>query len=264
MKKTPFWPPNDALVGYFSKHLVPVYFTFEKGETTHSGYMSAFLISMDDKWFLITAGHCMEEIENNIKKGYEIKRCRLIDSGGLVAHHINPIPFDYLSAPKIHVDVAGFDYGAIYINDYYKSLLVKNNVKPLSEHVWEKQPDDPDFYLLLGIPRELTEVNDEYFSIGTTLHHIKALDQRLSDFPDTKAPMFYGEIQLDNTLTNIKGMSGGPIFSFKKNEKGELKYWLHAVQSHWLPNKKYIAACLTSPFLMSLKEVITKIASEVG
>jgi hypothetical protein len=259
MKKKPYWPPNDALVGYFSRHLVPVYFTFEKGEITHSSYMSAFLISIDDKWFLITAGHCMEDIEKNIKSGYEIKTCRLIDSGGLAARHINPIPFDYLSAPKIHVDIEGFDYGAIYINDYYKALLLTNKVVPLSEHVWERQPSDPDFYLLLGLPNELTEVTDEYFSIGTTLHHIKELDQRPPDFPETRAPMFYGQIELDDTLTNIKGMSGGPIFSFKRGEKGELKYWLHALQSRWIPSKKYIAACLTTPFLVSLKKEISKI-----
>lgn len=259
MKKTPYWPPNDALVGYFSKHLIPVYFTFVTGEITHSGYMSAFLVSMNDKWFLITAGHCMDDVEKNVNNGYEIKTCRLIDSGGLAARHVIPIPFDYLSALKVHVDTKGFDYGAIYINDYYKTLLLSNKVVPLSEHVWEKQPSDPDFYRLLGLPNELTEVTDEIFSIGTTLHVVKELEQKPSDFPETRAPMFYGQIQLDDTLTNIKGMSGGPIFSFKRNVKGELKYWLHAIQSRWMPSKNYIAACLTTPFLVSLKEQINKI-----
>lgn len=262
MNKKPNWPSNDDLVGYFSKHLIPVYFTFAKDETKYSRYFTSFLISIDDRWFIITAGHCMEDVDRNIKEGYEIDRCRLIDSGGLEAKHNNPIPFDYSGASKMHVDIEGLDLGVIAITDYYKAQLEANNVKPLSEKVWGNQPDNPDFYMLLGVPNQLTEIKDDNFIIRTTLHNIKPLDQKPSNFKDSKAPMFYGEIRLDDTLTDIKGMSGGPIFSFQRNDAGEVKYWLHAVQSNWLPSDKYIAGCLTAPLIAQLKDIIDKLESE--
>ena len=259
MKKIHKRPENDELVGYFNKHLVPVYFTFEKDGCTYHRYFTAFLISISNKWFLITAGHCMNDIDRNLSEGYEIKKSRLIDSGGLNAKHKYPIPFEYVEVPRMHVDVAGLDYGVIYISDFYRAQLEANNVKPLDEEVWEKQPDNPDFYMLIGMPEELTEVDGDNFKIITTLHPIEKIDQKPRDFDETDASMFYGKITLDDTCSDIGGMSGGPIFSFMKNDKGDLRYWLHAVQSKWLRGQQYLAACMMTPFIASLKDEISKI-----
>jgi hypothetical protein len=68
--------------------------------------------------------------------------------------------------------------------------------------------------------------------------------------------MFYGEVIMPQGLTDIDGMSGGPIFSFKRNDLGELKYWLYAVQSSWIKNKSLIAACLMTPFAQMVRDVI--------
>ena len=78
-----------------------------------------------------------------------------------------------------------------------------------------------------------------------TLINIVALDHRPEGFPKTDIPLFYGRAVLDTKITNIEGMSGGPIFGFYKNEKNELRYWLIALQSTWLKNAHIIKACPT-------------------
>ena len=60
------------------------------------------------------------------------------------------------------------------------------------------------------------------------------IDKRPEEFPDTDTPLFYGCITLDESVTDIEGMSGGPIFGFYKNDKNELRYWLVALQSTWI------------------------------
>ncbi|MCL4264334.1 MAG: hypothetical protein KJ069_14010 [Anaerolineae bacterium] len=47
---------NDAWVHFFQRHLVPIVFTFSNGEKVHRGIVTAFVISVLDHWFLITAG----------------------------------------------------------------------------------------------------------------------------------------------------------------------------------------------------------------
>jgi len=56
-------------------------------------------------------------------------------------------------------------------------------------------------------------------------------------------PLFYGRVWLDDELQSIKGMSGGPIFAFQKDGNGLQRYWLIALQSRWLNQSHYIAAC---------------------
>jgi hypothetical protein len=58
---------------------------------------------------------------------------------------------------------------------------------------------------------------------------------------ETDAPMFYGEL-LDNPLSSLKGMSGGPILSFKDNcGDGTGRYWLHAMQVSQMGGSKQIS-----------------------
>ena len=89
-------PTDDELVGYFNKHIVPVFFAFQKGEHVHKVVITAFVLSVSEKWFLITAGHNIQDIEVLTDvRGYQITSCQLIDSLGVGATHRTPIPFAY-------------------------------------------------------------------------------------------------------------------------------------------------------------------------
>ena len=69
-------------------------------------------------------------------------------------------------------------------------------------------------------------------------------------------PLFYGKVFLGKALSNIEGMSGGPIFGFYQNDKDELRYWLLALQSRWLPKSHNTMACPTKLLGLFLEEKV--------
>jgi hypothetical protein len=253
-------PPNEDIVALFSKHLVPIHFYFIKGEIEHHAVISSFLISIRNAWFLITAGHCLRDVKKNIKEhGCVLKKSQLIDYGSLDSRHHHGVPFDYESAPKLDLNDDEYDYGIIYLNTYYVNLLKQNNVVPLNEQAWEKQPRDPEFYFLLGVPENLTAVNKDTVNITTSINLVEKCERNPEFFQKTNAPTFYGKISLDDTVQDIEGMSGGPIFSFKRTESGQLEYWLHAIQRGWIKSQRLIAACLANPFIAEIKKTMEEI-----
>lgn len=249
-------PSKDEIAGYFNQHCVPIYIHINKGEDSHDYVISSFVISIDDEWFLITAGHCLNKIEKIKEAGYKITKARFLDCGGLTAKHFLPIPFDYDSSVIAHLGDDKYDYGIIHITKYYRNLMECNEIIALNEETWEKQPTNPDFYFLLGIPGQLTNVTEDKIQITTTLHTVTKCESVPDSFEKTDAPTFYGHIHLDDNLTSIVGMSGGPLFSFKRTDSSELKYWLCAVQSRWIPSEKLIAACLMNPFASLVKDIM--------
>ena len=227
----PPYPPNDELVSFFHKHVVPIYFHLEKDGEIRCCIVSAFVMSIYNQWFLMTAGHCIEDIEKHKNAGFKLIRCRLIDCLGLGATHRLPIPLDYYEcAPTKMCYDPNYDYGIIFLDEYYVRLLLENGVTPLNEEVWEKQPIEPDLYILMGVPSEMTKADPNIAYVTTTLHYVFEYPQRPDFFEETNAPTFFGRINLSDQLTTIVGLSGGPIFSLKESETGELKYWLHAMQ----------------------------------
>lgn len=255
-------PSRDKIAGYFNQHCAPLYIHFKKNDEHHHYVFSTFVMSIDDEWFLVTAGHCLKEIEKIKNAGYSIAKSSLLDFGGLNAKHFQPIPFDFENSIYGHLDDNKYDYGIIQLSTYYRRLMESNDISALNEEVWEKQPKDPDFYFLLGVPDQLTEVTEDKIKITTTLHTVIKCDSVPIEFEKTEAPTFYGEIHLDDDLSSIKGMSGGPLFSFKRTESGELKYWLCAVQSRWIKNKRLIAACLINPFASCIKDKMREISKK--
>ncbi|HTP09238.1 MAG TPA: hypothetical protein VMP08_13370 [Anaerolineae bacterium] len=204
-------------------------------------------MSVADQWFLATAGHCIQNIDEAIKAGYSIAACNLLDSLGLNALHKEPVPFSYENSHPTHlVDDEGFDYGIIPLSEIYRGLLEKNSVKPLNEEVWKKQPapSNVGFYLLMGIPWDFVAYNPDNVELVTTLHQVEPINERPQGFTKNKIPLFYGRINLMEGMTHLQGLSGGPIFAFCDRD-GQMKYWLIALQSKGLPESHYIAACPT-------------------
>lgn len=253
-------PTHDEIVGFFHRHLVPIYFSCQKDRESQSFVVTAFVLSVGSKWFLITAGHCIHDIKRLTHEfGYQITQCHLLDSMGLGARHRDPIPFDYESASPVCLsEQREFDYGIIALSSYYKRLLKANNVQALNEEVWKKQLTKVDFYMLLGVPAELTKFDLNALEVITTLHTVEALEGRSNNFPKTDVPLFYGRVRLGEPVSNIEGMSGGPIFGFYQNHKGELRYWLVALQSRWLPDSHKIMACPTKLLGLFLEEMVQK------
>lgn len=250
---------DDRIVRFFAKHLVPVFFRFEKAsEEPQTGVITAFVLSVANRWFLVTASHCIRDIELLIDRGYELKECSLIDSIGLDVRYFHPIPFNYQNSQHHRIDVTenlNFDYAAIPITPYFRDVLEKNNIEALDEEAWKLQPPKADFYALLGVPEELVEVDSKYLSTVPVLYFVEPLDKPPKEYQDVDTPLFHGHIKLAPGMTTIKGTSGGPIFAFL-DQGGQLRYWLTALQSTWDKPSQNIVACYIKPFGSFLEKLV--------
>ncbi|MCL4265613.1 MAG: hypothetical protein KJ069_20535, partial [Anaerolineae bacterium] len=192
--------------------------------------------------------------------GYLIST-KLIDSLGINAKHFEPIPFDYHDSNPIQFyDDYGFDYGVMRLRPYYRTLLEANGVEALDEQVWKLQPQSVDFYFLLGIPLEFTKITENNIEFTPTFHPVEEVNTCPEGFEATNMPLFYGHIALGD-LHDIGGMSGGPLFAFRQYQDRELKYWLTALQSKWLPDSHFIAACPTKILGDFIEEVLLQLVN---
>lgn len=239
---------TDAeIVSFFERHLTPMIFTFTRSGDTQRLTITAFVLSVADEWFLVTAAHCLRLVEEmSTEHGYRLDSCRLVDCLGPTARHFTSIPFAYEQAEPIRVsEDLDYDYGVIRLSGYYRQLLDNNGIVPLNEDVWRLQPTSPDFYLLVGMPSELFDASPRAMTVGGALLYLDELSEKPDGFSGGDGPMFYGRLSPSMALSSIQGMSGGPILAFKANDRKELRYWVVALQSRWLSDSRCIAACRT-------------------
>jgi hypothetical protein len=241
-------------VPLFMRHLSPIWLTLRKGGKEHCPIVSAFVISIRGEWLLLTAGHCLREIEQQQACGYRIERSYLIDDGAAEARFSEAIPFNFEDASPMHLNDDYYDYGVLRLPDNTKALMESNGIVALDEAVWERQPSKPDGFQLLGIPTMLAASTKKHARFSAALMSVTEVDERPDCFEPNNAPTFYGRIPDDERLPDIAGMSGGPVFSFKRYSNGELRYWLHAVQSGWVKERRLIAACKTTPFISWIRD----------
>lgn len=249
---------QGSLVGFFQRHVVPILFCFSKDGRAHYSVITSLLLSVRDELFLVTAGHCIDDVQRNLDGGAKLERVLLIDSMGDGAVHDHPVPFYWGE------DVAGrlfsdpdHDFGLVILDDITGRALLANGLVPLTEEVWELQPDKPDHFFMVGVPAELATPAAPVTRLTTVLLKVIEAPERPAGLRQTNAERWYGYVTLPSEgLADIAGMSGGPIFSYKQGPDGQGKYWLHAIQSAWHKPTRAIAACPTRPLGRLIVEIL--------
>lgn len=232
-------------LAFLHRHLVPLVFEFRKGDVVTSFVITAFVLSVQEQWFLVTAGHCLQKVDECKEDGYVIQKCYLMDSMGAGATHFEPIIFAYdIAKPQYISNSREMDYGFIPLLAYYQGLLIANNIVPLSEEVWRIQPNNPDSFALIGIPDEFIQRGNNTVGIITVLNWIDECEKP-EHFQKTDLPLFYGKIRLHSNQGSVRGMSGGPIFAFEQ-DNGQYRYWLKALQSSWGDQSEIVIGCPTT------------------
>lgn len=248
---------ESNFLAYIHRHLVPMVFEFNKGNFTMTFVITSFVLSVQENWFLVTAGHCLQSIDEYKANGYVIQKCYLMDSMGAGATHFEPIIFTYdIAQPQYMPDSREMDYGIIPLSAYYQGLLSANNITSLNEEVWRKQPNKPESFALVGIPEDFIQRDNETVGIVAVLNWIDECEKP-DNFPDTELPLFYGKVKLHSNQRSVAGMSGGPIFAFEQ-VNGQYRYWLKALQSRWRGQSEIVIGCPT----IFLGNVIDKMISE--
>jgi hypothetical protein len=229
-------------------------------------YYTGFLLYEKGATIWVTAGHCMEEIEQVIladNDSYVDVTFRFIDTLHSNAVSELPPPFAYqdekFKAFLVNRDdqgiELGWDFGVIFLRSHYADLLSGNNIVPISEPNWTNVPEKFDRYYMLGLPGERVKpVEKGIYTARPSMFSISRLDERPECFKTQTDSMFYAKIDPDSDVESIKGMSGGPILGVQFKD-GQARYWVLAVQSQWLASDRMVCA---SP-LAELRAILIKL-----
>lgn len=236
--------------------------------------VSSFVLSVQDQWFLCTAGHVLHDFERRLEAGRQLVKSRLIDigtrPGGFPA-----VPFDFGPSQCMYVDdkELGLDYGAVPLRPLYRAQLEQGGVIPLSERAWSDPPKRADAYFMLGYPTTAKSIEIETTAHGGNVRVelntplvplVEA--QHVPDCLQTGTSRFYGRVPVVTgnangrrlEMNDIDGMSGGPIFAVKWGDD-RFRYWLVAVQSAWERTSRVLAGCLVHPFAAAIAKRLREI-----
>lgn len=244
------WSDSEG-IAYFCRHLVGLCVTFRrlgKDEVEFAAYAGT-LILVENLAFFLTAGHILKDLEIARKSNeVEITSAMLADTFGLHRISDKPIPFDLKNAQLLHIDdeEKGLDFGVIPLGPYYVRLLAKNGVVALEEKNWIHQANVRfDAHIVLGLPEEFSSKqvdSDGNAAVSPTMFRVHRLESAPESSRKTRYPRFVGQIDQENPIKSVVGMSGGPIFGFNIEGK-DIRYWVVALQSSWNPKTRIIYGC---------------------
>ncbi len=139
-----------------------------------------------------------------------------------------------------------------------ENLLKNDNIEIMDSRGWHNlQAIVPEGYYILGYPFEWTKYEGEINLSGQLLSKFEAMPVCL---PITKIPCdpkyvqtsllteiddFCGQIKpfsdgTSHQLSDILGMSGGPLLSVERTELGEIRYRLFGIQKSWDKDEQII------------------------
>ncbi len=235
--------PDDAsFLQYLGKHCVAItWHDAKEGEArASSGFVfSAFVMSIRGIWFLVSAGHIIEDINARQKAGRTFKHSEILDIWGEGAQNRQGIPFPgihMLAQGHIYDPERGVDYAIIYLSEYYREQLRANNIVPLDESYWSALPQAFDGYNVFGFPanKNFPRYDDANRYLGLHIGPTIYPYSRAEPLPEIDRVFprhfFHPPRGEDGRPISVDGMSGGPIFGYKENTEG-IRMWLVAVQS---------------------------------
>ncbi|MBI3911277.1 MAG: hypothetical protein HY320_10130 [Armatimonadetes bacterium] len=249
--------PFDA-VRWFARHFVHLPCRYLSVPETgapieeHPWGISGFVVEVQGEWFLVTAGHCLTEVDDARRKGVVFPHWDLDDAASMGARYnqVGPFAFDNAIKGRAYDESTGMDYGVIHLREVYRPQMRANGIIPLkAEHCQE--PGGYDRFFLLGVPQETITTGPHPARMAKGLRLVDIVPVRRDEVPeDMRAKpwprVFYRVISgLEDVappVKSLKGMSGGPIFAVKEVD-GRQYYWLVGVQSGFHQQEAIISTC---------------------
>lgn len=225
----------------------------------HTDLASSFVLEVRGKWFLITAGHFLRQIDDAVAANGQVK-VQLADGLSSKGKFRMLLPYPYSRNECCVIDKDGLDFAVLPISPLMQETMKANGTKSLGlDCIRNAAPPDAEFSLH-GLPTELiVDLSDESrdsFLLSSTLLRLDRLPTCPPSITDEPGLSFYGRLRDGMQIKSIKGMSGGPIFAVGINDLGKKVYWLVAVQSCWDSKTKEIAGCLVRPIAEAVETYI--------
>ncbi len=212
---------------------------------------SGFVIEYQCEWLWITAGHLLNQLENQLPKDNR----RMVQSQFIAGWNpdeatVSHIPFDYGTCLKYYVDDddEGTDLGIVFISEELKRAMSKAGVVPV--HNLDLPEKEYDSYWVHGLPKkeqrddiqQSEEGIDCAASVTPVVFRVSPLESSTGGFLKTKRQRLYASVPAEVPLETLDGVSGGPIYAIKQ-EADRVDYHLAAVQNMERKSSKTIAAC---------------------
>lgn len=177
-----------------------------------------------------------------------MRQChRLLDIWSPRSTCKEPILLNFTDASALveYLPERGLDFAVIVLPDTILQMFPQT-IYPFTHEQWIHQANLKfDFFAILGIPSvdatQYTGRNGIRHTITTFPNPrvilVEACLDPPSDTQETIFPQFVGRIHPSETISDIVGTSGGPIFGFRKNEKirytiGRLQFIVDGELSH--------------------------------
>lgn len=249
-----------AYMRSMSRHFVVLSFLiqrFKDGKPTmiDAFDLSGWIISLHDQVFWVTAAHSLKLIDKEITNGnMEVKEAGFMDCFGAEAKDSHPIPFHYEVGCGMYLpgDEPGLDVAVIQMDYLTIRNFIVNGIKSVGRSNWIQQ-DNISFehYNMLGIPHHLahfsvTKGGQVSTAIRPVLIAIDAVDRTTIPNPPPE-DWFVGRITPEADISSIEGMSGGPIYGFRRDGDKWL-YHVVALQSRWREEERIIMGCPVKRF----------------
>lgn len=247
---------RKSIANFFCRHLVGLSVLVRErsgGKREQGEVLSCFVMEVGDRWFLITAGHCVDHLRAVCAsaKFQKVEFCLYDGWTSLNPRTLIPFNFAELRSYSIDLDDLGIDIGVIEIDPLLRRTLEKGGIVALGPSLWRSVPEKLQAHVLVGQPSELLRPRH----VGGRLMDLTvdpvALFVKECEAPESMVklvPRFYAKVPDEIRMTNgevlddIAGMSGGPIFGFQERPDGQLVYYLVAVQGSWSTKHRVIAA----------------------
>lgn len=217
---------------------------------------SGFVIEYMGEWLWITAGHLLNDLDNELPEmNRRIRQSQFVAGWNSDNTTVRRIAFDYRTCVKHYVDNDddGTDLGIIHISSDTKQSLLRAGVTPLSN--LELPEQEYDQYLVHGLPRmeQRDDIQASEEGIDCTaevvpvLFRIFPLESGTGGFQATNRQRLYASVPAEVPLETLDGVSGGPIYAVKL-ETDRVDCYLAAVQNAERQISHTIAACPSALF----------------
>jgi hypothetical protein len=221
--------------------------------------LSGFIVEILGEWFYMTAGHILRRIRQAIDAGSTFDVWRFGDQTAGNRFNNMAVPYFFESEKWFVLEDsdAGLDYATVHIGGLYRKQLEAGGVSAIEKSAWSDYTAEHDHWALVGIPSE-TVVYDGKTEIAARVVVAPLVPADAPPGGDTKASnQFYAKLAEDSGsfVTNVDGMSGGPIFMLKFVHD-TWRYSVIGVQSAWYPSQRLIVGCPFATFGNALEPVV--------
>ena len=273
-------------VAFMSRHFIALTCDYEtvkwdgsverRGVSVYSG----FLLELHGVMFWVTAGHCIKhELDAGIASGQlRITSGSFMDCFGHEATFPHSIPYRYEPGCGYYIEKPehGLDFALIPMNYLQVKAFAANKLIPITRDNWVHQPHLTfDFYRMLGTPKErviTTERPDGTLDtkVGQAMVALNkiGLDEVGDPPPDMDEEpsnaWFIGRLDPECTISDIAGMSGGPIYGFRRDKNNNLVYHVVALQSRWWWKSRTIFGCSMTVFAEEIHRQLGEIIADRG